>query len=176
MGITTMAVDFIVSLTQSISFVLTFGATSVAVAGFAAARTAFANTNKKIAKSALKNMYANMMRTIVKNRIKVAAKAYAKTVMSNIGQNASNNVVTAVCNSVTDRVIDDSSKGLPSTLSLESLDPTGISNAVNTCGSTNTENQQINCAKSVLTAVSTADVTGLTGMAAALIQEVCPWV
>ena len=176
MGITTMAVDFILSLTQAVSFVLTFGATSVAVAGFAAARTAFANTNKNIAKNALKNMYANMMRTIVKNRIKAAAKAYAKTVMSNIGQNAANNVVTAVCNSVTDRVINDSAQGLPSTLSLESLEPTGIANAVKTCGSTSTENEQILCAKSVLGAVSTVDVTGLTGMAAALIQEVCPWV
>ena len=176
MGITTMSVDFILSVNRSISYVLTFGAMSAAAVEFAAARNMFAKTNKKIAKFALENMFTNMMRTVVKNKIIVAAEAYAKTEMSIIGQKVSNNVVSAVCNSVTNRVIGDSSNGLPPTLSLESLDPTGISNAVNTCGSTNTDNEQINCAKSVLTAISTVDITGLSGMAAALIKEVCPWV
>ena len=176
MGITTMAIDFVLSLTQAVSFVLTFGSSSAAVAGFAAARAAFASINKTIAKNALKNMYANMSKTIVKNRIKAATKEYAKSVMNNIGQNASNNIVNIVCNTVTDRVIDESAQGLPSELSLASLDPTGIANAVKTCGSTSTENEQILCAKSVLGAVSTVDITGLTGMAAALIQEICPWV
>ena len=171
-GIGIMTLNFALSLAQTITLVVSLGSSSVATPAFAAAKSAFSNFSKSAMKSALSQLAKSFTRQAVKDRIVASGKHIAKSILNKVPEN----MVEVTCNSVASDVIKSATKTVPNELSLSSLDPTGISSVVSNCGNITTENSKLMCAQAVLTSISAVDVTGLTGMAAALIQPICPWV
>ena len=175
-GIGMMALEFALGAIQLVSLVVTFGASSGATGGFTAAKKAFSKISKTALKDTMKTVARIAAKSLVKERLKQAAITAAKNALKESIKIVSETVVSTVCEQVTNQILATANNSVPDSLDLASLDPTGIASAVEKCSGINTENDKLNCAKSVLNAVSTVDVTGLTAMAGALIQEICPWV
>ena len=170
-----MALEFVLSAAQAISLVCTLGASSAAQPGFTAAKSAFNNISKSAMKKSLANLMQKVSTGAVKATIKAAAKRAAIATLKKAGTVVAEGVISVVCEEVANLVLNGSTS-VADSLDLSTFDITGISSAVTSCKNPNTDNEKAICAKNVLGAISTVDVTGLTGMASALIQETCPYV
>ena len=175
-GIAIMTIDFVLGAIQLISFVVSFGGSSATKESFDAIRAAFKNISVSTLESGLTTIARIATNKTATELLKESSIILAKSILKPIVDIIVESLLTKVCEEVIHIIFNKSSNNVPNDLELSSLEPTNISNAIKDCKNIKTENDKLMCAKSVLNTISTIDVTGLTAMAAALIQKTCPWV
>lgn len=171
-----MTIQIAMGVVQFIAFVATFGVSTGAQGGSAAAqqegKKAIANAVDK-SQGAINKGWA-YFKTIATNP---AAKNYIQTQVANKSKMwaeraVSTLVVGQICKLVGDQIFKSAGASKP-TFNLEALDPTGITSAVTTCDNIRNEADKANCAKAVLNTVTLLDPTGLVSIVAALVNPVC---
>ncbi len=174
-GIYTMTVEFVMGLIKLITFVLTLTGSSPVTEMFNQAKVSFQTFSKGVLLDGLETIMRIKNSVPAQNRINQAAKEVAASILSSEISEISKSLLNSVCDEVSQHIFQSDKSALPDALNLSSFNPTEIINAIKDC-KTQTENERLDCAKTVLKALSVYDITGITAMAAALIQNTCPWV
>jgi len=180
-GLGSMLTDFFSGLAKGVGFILSFGTSSIASEGLAAAKTGLktlANKASGAIKSgfkALKNIASGPLKTNFLNKMK--QKAIQK-VKSKIASSITDELVNTVCGEVGDKLLnkvasssDNAGNGFD--VSKLNLDLLGIGDIVSSCGSIKDASGGMGCAKSILSSLDNIDPTGLAGMASAFMQPIC---
>lgn len=175
-GIAIMTIDFVLGAIQLITFIISFGASSASKASFDEIRSSYKNIAASTLESGLTTIARIASNSTATDLLKKSTVILAKSILKPIVDFIVESLVAKVCEEVIHIIFNKASNKAPIELNLSSLDPTNITNAIKDCKNIQTENDKLMCAKSVLNTISTVDVTGLTAMAAALIQNTCPWI
>jgi len=182
-GITQMVVDTFSSIGKGIGFVLSFGASSSANQGIAAAKNA-AKTALKSVQKATKSAMA-IMKNLAKNpkarknllkKAMDAAKEKIKEMLKDKIKEKITSQVEEICGKVHEGLVDKVANGEEEEkkgFDIESLDPIGIGEIAGKCKSPDGTNGKIDCAKSILSSLDNIDPTGLCGLASAFMQPIC---
>jgi len=174
-GIYTMTVEFVMGLIKLINFILTLTGSTPVIDMFNQAKIAFQTFTKGALFDGLETIRRIKNSAPAQSRINQSAKEVAASILSSEIKDISKTLLNNVCDEVSQTIFQSNKDELPDSLSLSSFDPKEIINAIKDC-KTQTENERLDCAKTVLKALSVYDITGITAMAAALIQNTCPWV
>ena len=176
-SIATMAVDFLISLGQAVTFVASFGSSGGAGAGFESAKASVKKGFEKLGSGAV-NAAAKSFKAVI---ARVGRSAFLKQVAEHAFKNLAKfaaegiamGVVTTVCQNIGNKMLDKMEQSKTIKIDWQSFDPTGISSAVSSCKDMKNSNDNIACAQAVLNVVSVVDPTGVAGMAAAVMAPVC---
>jgi len=173
-GIINMAVQFLVSLAQFVTFVASFGATSGDAQAVGQAKGFLANAFNSM-KSQISNAF-EMIKRIATDAV-VRGK-FIEAVLTKAAILAGTTVVNATLKSVCQKVGEGifgqvKAKSQPA-LNANNLDVfSSLKAQFSSCANPSTENLRIACAQVILNAISLVDPSGLTGMASALVQKTC---
>ena len=172
-SIAMMTVDFAIGLAEAITSVLTLGASSAGGGVFTAAKDKLKQTFQSLSKESLKEALGRARDWISKTTIEDIVKKMTESAAKHMAETLSNKLIESVCNDIGEKIIGDLKEDAPVELQLQDFDPTGISGAVTSCQVTGTEEENIACAKSILSTIDIVDPTGLTAMAASFMHPTC---
>jgi hypothetical protein len=174
-GVIKIATEVLVNGTQFVLFVASFGTSTAAEPVEAALKTSLMAVLKKILAGSAKEALVMMQRIATDAALKKyfidKATNYAVEYAT---KKVSTTVVNQVCKKVSEQMLADLVKKKSTGFNWKSLDFTGISTAVDSCKKTGETNENINCAKSILSVISLVDPTGLVGIVSAFVQPQCP--
>jgi len=179
-GVIDMSVDFLTGVAKTVSFVLTFGADSPAVAGVNAAKTALKTLVKKVGWKLL-GKGIDILKYIAthpdaRKRIidSILNRSVEKLKDYKVDPSQSKDL-QVVCTEVGNSLLDKAAKEDPNTktFDIEKIDVLEFKNIIYDCTSIKNASGGIACAKSILKSLETIDPTGLAGMASAFMHPIC---
>ncbi len=177
LGVVETVVKVLMGVAQFIIFIASFGASSAGTGGFSTAKssiqTAFDNITAK--KEQIKSVI-NLISSFG-FRLKVIEKTtevFINTLSDRVIDEAEKINMTATCKMIAEETLDSLKDKDEVKLNIEAWDFTGLATIIKDCNKTlATENDRIQCAKSILEVIAKVDPTGLVGIAAGLMHSVC---
>ena len=177
--IATMAVDALMAIGQTVLLVVSFGSSSAATT---TAKTGVEQGFKKLGSLALKEAMAAFKTVIARVGKKAFLQQVAEFAFKNIAKflakKVAKEVLTKVCEEVGNKLLDKVEKSSQPVLNFQDFDlgktiNGAVDKLVGPCKDTSTSNKAIDCAKNVLDKVAFVDPTGITALAASVMQPVC---
>jgi len=178
LGIAEMGIDNLVAIGKGIAFVASFGTSTVATTGVAAAKSAIMKNLQKVTK-AVKNAVSSM-KIMSKNpsakkrffdKLKQQVK---KTVKELPMEKRKEKMVETICEEVHNDLFQKiSEKDENNSPAWEKLDVLEFGDIVENCSDLDADQAGVKCTQSILKTLDNFDPTGLTGLAAAYMHPHC---